>query len=148
MLNVLIVANMEGFDKLAYVIGKYANPRCLKYFSSRHEWLPATIWENILDRLNHKMALHGRKIILLLDNATVHRSTNDYPKLKAVFLPKNTTSLTQPPDQGPIRTKENTAGEKDDSYNRVQNDGPGIYKINNGWIFLQQCTCSSARCFW
>ena len=111
-LTVLIVANMDGSEKLAYVIGKYANPRCLKraratplpYFSSRNAWMTAAIWENILDQLNHKMALHGRKIVLLVDNATVHRSTKDYSNLKVVFLPKNTTSLIQPLDQGVIRT--------------------------------------------
>ena len=43
------------------------------------------------------------KILLLIDNATVH---NDFPdvneNVKIKFLPPNTTSLLQPLDQGAI----------------------------------------------
>lgn len=66
--------------------------------------MTSALWKDILDQINHKMSLQGRKIILLVDNATVHRSGKDYSNVKIVFLPKNTTALIQPLDQGVIKT--------------------------------------------
>ena len=68
--------------------------------------MTADIWEKILDQLNHKMILQGRKIVPLVDNATVHRSIKDYSNLKVAFLLKNTTSRIQPLDQGMVGTME------------------------------------------
>ena len=47
----------------------------------------------------------GRKILLLVDNASVHGSEENHPVLSNVhlhFLPKNTTAILQPLDAGVI----------------------------------------------
>ena len=64
------------------------------------------IMEKVIDTLNHQMRKQGRKVILFLDNATVHATslTDMYSNIKIVFLPKNTTSRLQPLDAGIIQS--------------------------------------------
>ncbi|KAG0430042.1 Tigger transposable element-derived protein 2, partial [Dictyocoela muelleri] len=45
----------------------------------------------------------NRKIALLLDNATCHITYEKFSNIEIVSLPKNTTSLIQPLDQGIIK---------------------------------------------
>ena len=62
--------------------------------------------EKVLDTLNHQMRKQGRKVILFLDNATVHPTSliDMYNNIKIVFLPKNTFSRLQPLDVGIIQS--------------------------------------------
>ena len=48
----------------------------------------------------------GRKVLLFMDNATVHNSVElmQLRAVKVVFFPKNTTCCTQPYDPGIIQT--------------------------------------------
>ena len=64
------------------------------------------IMEKVLDTLNHQMRKQGRKVILFLDNATVHPTSliDMYSNIKIVFLPKNTTSRLQPLVAGIIQS--------------------------------------------
>ena len=59
-----------------------------------------------LKSFNSKMETQGRKVLLLMDNATVHAGF-DKDKLKAinvVYFPPNSNSVTQPMDQGIIQS--------------------------------------------
>ena len=58
------------------------------------------IMENVLDKLNNKMKVEKRNVLLFLDNAPVHPEglRGKYSNIKVVFLPKNTTSRLQPLD--------------------------------------------------
>ena len=49
------------------------------------------------------MRLEDRKILLLLDNGPAHPQAK-LNNIKLAFLPPNTTSLSQPMDQGIIQT--------------------------------------------
>ena len=71
-------------DKLAEV----------SHFDDSKSWMQVEIMEKVLDTLNHQMRKQGRKVILFLDNATVHPTPliDMYSNIKIVFLPKNTTS--------------------------------------------------------
>ncbi|KAG0441759.1 Tigger transposable element-derived protein 6 [Dictyocoela muelleri] len=61
------------------------------------------IFEKWIIRFNEKMLKENRKILLLLDNATCH-SNKKFSNVELCFLPKNTTALIQPCDQGIIKS--------------------------------------------
>lgn len=100
------------------VIWKSKTPRCFKkaiaadtlskimYFSDQKSWMQVEIMEKILETLNNQMVKEKRKVILFLDNATVHPPSlvDKYSNIKVVFLPKNTTSRLQPLDAGIIQS--------------------------------------------
>ena len=100
------------------VIWKSKKPRCFKkaiaqdrlskvmYFDDKKSWMQVEIMENILEDLNRQMINQKRKVILFLDNATVHPPSliDKYSNIKIVFLPKNTTSRLQPLDAGIIQS--------------------------------------------
>jgi len=62
--------------------------------------------EKIIENLNNQMIKEKRKVILFLDNATVHPPSlvGKFSNIKIVFLPKNTTSRLQPLDAGIIQS--------------------------------------------
>ena len=100
------------------VIWRSKKPRCFRlasapdklaevsYFDDSKSWMQVEIMEKVIDTLNHQMRKQRRKVILFLDNATVHATslTDMYSNIKIVFLPKNTTSRLQPLDAGIIQS--------------------------------------------
>ena len=100
------------------MIWRSKKPRCFRlasasdklaefsYFDDSKSWMQVEIMEKVLDNLNHQMRKQGRKVILFLDNATVHPTSliDMYSNIKIVFLPKNTTSCLQPLDAGIIQS--------------------------------------------
>ena len=59
-----------------------------------------TEWVKELDR---KFAAQDRKIALIVDNCPAHPTVDGLKAIELNFLPPNTTSKTQPMDQGVIR---------------------------------------------
>ena len=110
-LTVLVCGNMRGDLEKLVVIGKAAKPRCFKnlkipglpvmWKSSKKAWNTAHLMEEWLHSFNHKMKTQGRKVILFLDNATCHPHLS-LSHVKLAWFPANTTSITQPMDQGVI----------------------------------------------
>ena len=100
------------------VIWRSKKPRCFQlasasdklaevsYFDDSKSWMQVEIMEKVLDTLNHQMRKQGRKVILFLDNATVHPTSliDICSYIKIAFLPKNTTSRLQPLDAGIIQS--------------------------------------------
>ena len=64
--------------------------------------MTSEIFTQWLVKWNRKLSIKGRKIALVLDNATCHPKELDLSNIELVFLPANTTSHTQPLDQGVI----------------------------------------------
>ena len=64
------------------------------------------ITTNVLTKLNSKTKHENRHIVLFLDDASCHPSSlkGMFSNVQIEFLPKNTTSRTQPPDAGIIKT--------------------------------------------
>ena len=58
------------------------------------------LFEDYLLRWDHKLTTQGRRIALVIDNATCHPKLDDLVNIELVFLPPNTTSHTQPMDPG------------------------------------------------
>ena len=62
------------------------------------------IFKKWLLKLDHRFLRDGKKIALVIDNATCHPQDLQLvlKSIKLVFLPPNTTSVVQPMDQGII----------------------------------------------
>ena len=98
------------------VIGTYAKPRCFNnlkdikrpygcwYYANAKAWMNTEIMKDVLARLNEKLKRKKRNILLLKDNAPCHPPSiaDSFSNISIKFLPKNTTSKTQPLDAGII----------------------------------------------
>ena len=60
------------------------------------------IMSDVLRRLDRKMKMQNRNVVLLLDNVTSYQELieKNLSKIKLVFLPKNKMSKLQPLDAG------------------------------------------------
>ncbi|CAI5954193.1 unnamed protein product [Closterium sp. NIES-65] len=95
------------------------DPESLCYWRHKAKgWMTSPLFTHFISQLNAAMYAEGRKIVLLLDNASSHmlRSelawseivcgmrTTCMSNVRLVFLPPNTTAFTQPLNQGIIAT--------------------------------------------
>lgn len=125
-LTVLLCCNKSGSHKLPpLVIGKFGKPRYFHHVNmttlpasnthSKNAWMTSSIFEDWFhEEFVPKVRRHLRlkkmdsKAILLMDHCPAHPGieslTSLDKKIKAAFLPKNTTSKLQPLDQGIIAT--------------------------------------------
>lgn len=115
--------NASGSHKLQpWVIGKYQQPRCFRaagvniqrlncvYRSNKKSWMTGSIFKEWLRWFNRQMA--SRNVVLLMDNFSAHiaaynelcaqPSGHSLQNTEIVWLPPNSTSKTQPLDQGII----------------------------------------------
>jgi hypothetical protein len=118
-ITIALTVNADGSEKLEpWIIGRSKNPRCLKHIKNRRnlrivyeynktKWMTGAICERFLRWFDNKM--HGRKVILLLDNFSGHElgvqkvgGLDGLQNVKIRWLPPNTTSQWQPLDQGII----------------------------------------------
>ena len=94
-----------------FVIGKSVKPRCFKcvktvicrYRAQHKSLMSGEFFENWVHEIDQKFAVSKRKIALIIDNCTAHPHVEKLKWVKLTFLPPNTTSHTQPMDQGIIR---------------------------------------------
>ena len=107
----LAAANSVG-DKLPmFIIGKSKAPRCFKnvislpcrYRSQKKSWMDSTLFEEWVRELDVKFQKENRKIALIIDNCPAHPTIAYLSNVKLIFLPPNTTSVSQPMDQGVIK---------------------------------------------
>ena len=110
-LTAMVCANMSGNDKLPLlIIGKSANPRCFKnkktlpttYTSNKKAWMTSEIFTDWLKKLDQRLKRQKRKIAMVVDNCPAHPHVRGLQCIELIFLPPNTTSKTQPMDQGVI----------------------------------------------
>ena len=111
-ITVLVCASMDGHEKLQlYVIGKSKKPRAFKnvrqlpveYVANTKAWMTSDLFENWVRKLDNRMRLKNRKIALIIDNCPAQPVINNLQNVELVFLPPNTTSVTQPMDGGIIK---------------------------------------------
>ncbi|KAG0442120.1 Tigger transposable element-derived protein 6 [Dictyocoela muelleri] len=111
-ITVMLTCSMAGEKFKPLIIGKANNPRPMngfnpeevgvEYTSSSKAWMTTKIFKKYINNINEKLRKEGRKILLILDNATPH-SLLELSNVELLFLPKNTTSIMQPLDMGIIR---------------------------------------------
>jgi len=104
---------MAGEIRKPLVIGKSMKPRCFKNMNiaslpviwkfNKKAWMTSEIMEQWLQYFNADMRSQNRNILLFLDNATCHPYI-ELSNIKIHMLPPNTTSVSQPIDQGVIDT--------------------------------------------
>lgn len=111
-LTVLLGANMTGTEKIEpLVVGKFARPRCLKniytlpvyYKFNSKAWMTSTLWEQFLREYDKKFLQQKRNVLFIVDNCPAHPEIDKLHSIKVVYLPPNTTSITQPMDMGIIQ---------------------------------------------
>ncbi|XP_068742381.1 tigger transposable element-derived protein 6-like [Montipora capricornis] len=116
--TVAFFVNAAGGKESPVLIGKSKKPRCFSklkdashpcgahYFSNDKAWMRTEIMTDILAKLNTRMKREGRNILMFLDNAPCHppKLMDMFSNIRVEFLPKNTTSRTQPLDAGIIKT--------------------------------------------
>ena len=61
------------------------------------------LFEEWLHELDRKIKMQGRRIVTIVDNFPAHPEVSGLKAINLQFLPPNTTSCTQPMDQGVIR---------------------------------------------
>ncbi|XP_029656691.1 tigger transposable element-derived protein 6-like [Octopus sinensis] len=76
----------------------------IQYANSNKSWMTSLIFKNWVERLNSKMSVENRKILLLLYNAPVHYFDGEFSNIELYFLPPKTTSKIQPIDQGIVHS--------------------------------------------
>ena len=121
--TLLLGGNVAGFKLKPFLIYRSQNPRALKnvnkhtlpvfYRANTKAWMTQALFEDwfincFVPEARQYCLEKGIpfKILLLLDNAPGHpQHIGDlHPNVKVVYLPKNTTSIFQPMDQGAIAT--------------------------------------------
>jgi hypothetical protein len=113
-ITVLLCANADGSEKRKpLIIGKYQKPRCFKsvkpqslgvdYCANKNAWMTGVLFQNWLQAWDAELDRRGRKIALVLDNASSHSRSESYRNIQLIPLVANTTSVCQPMDQGIIR---------------------------------------------
>ncbi|XP_065356173.1 tigger transposable element-derived protein 6-like [Calliphora vicina] len=111
-LSVLFTVNSTGSEKRKLlVIGKSANPRCLKnvkslpvdYTANKKAWMTSEIWLDYLKKFDNDMTEANRKVLLFVDNCTANKNFPSLKSIKLQFLPPNATSKLQPLDLGIIK---------------------------------------------
>ena len=108
----LAAGNAAGEKLPMFAIGKAEKPRCFKgitslpcqYKPQRKSWMDTEIFSDYVRMLETGFDPDGRKIVLIIDNCPAHPNVDNLKGIQLVFLPPNTTSKTQPMDQGVIRT--------------------------------------------
>ncbi|UYV69419.1 hypothetical protein LAZ67_6003528 [Cordylochernes scorpioides] len=114
-ITVLLCCNSTGTDnRRLLIIGKSAKPRCFRnfspyfyctYTSNSKAWMTSSIFQEWLLQFNKQLVSEGRRILMLLDNATSHCVPNDgLSNIKIHFLPPNMTASLQPLDSGIIKS--------------------------------------------
>ena len=116
--TVVVCANLAGEKEKLVIIGKskktHSFPKrrldrerfnqMIHYCANTNGWQTSILFEDFLRKFNNKMKLQRRHILLLLDNCPSHPDLNNLSNIKLQFLPKSTTSKTQPLDMGVIKS--------------------------------------------
>ena len=111
-LTVMVCANMDGSEKSKLlVIGKSLKPRCFKnvntlpteYTANKKAWMTSEVFTEWLHKMDKKFHTQKRNVAMIVDNCPAHPHVKNLKAIKLYFLPPNTTSVTQPMDQGVIQ---------------------------------------------
>ena len=101
-----------GEKLLMFVVGKSVKPCCFSgvkslpcfYRVQKHIWMDGDLFTKWVKELDEEFASQDRKVALIINNCPAHSKFDVLKTLELIFLPPNTTSKTQPMNQGVIRS--------------------------------------------
>ena len=111
-ITAMVCGNMSGTDKRPLlVISKSSKPRCFnniksfptEYDANKKAWMTSEIFVKWVTKFDKTCQRQRRKCALIVDNCPAHPKVKGLKNVTLFFLPLNTTSKTQPMDQGVIR---------------------------------------------
>ena len=84
--------------------GKAKNPRCFKnmtslpcmYKAQRKSWMDSDIFTDWIKQLDQKFLAQNHKVQFIVDNCHAHSHAPGLTSSDPIFLPPNTTPVTQP----------------------------------------------------
>lgn len=110
----LFCINLDGTEKKKpLIIGKYKTPRSFRHFNyatlcdyyhNNTAWITGTIFNEWIMKWDVELFRLNRKVFLICDNCPAHKMKFEPKHIEIVFLPPNSTSITQPLDKGIIRS--------------------------------------------
>ena len=108
----LAAGNALGQKLPMFIIGKAKKPRCFKnlkhlpcrYRGQKKSWMDSDLFEDWVREQAKTFERQNRKVLLIVDNCPAHPKIGGLKAIELCFLPPNTTSITQPMDQGVIRS--------------------------------------------
>ena len=112
-ITAMVCANMSSTDKRPLlVLGWSAKRRCFnnvksfptEYDANKKAWMTSEIFTKWVIKFNKFCQRQRRKCALIVDNCPAHPKVKGLKNVTLFFLPPNTTSKTQPMDQGVIRS--------------------------------------------
>ena len=126
------------------------------YKSNANSWMTCTIFEEWLHLIDTRFIKDNRKVCLMIDNCQAHPKilTRQLCNIKISFLPRNTTPVIQPLDQGVIKNFKLFYREKivmrilcnlEAGINKDINLIEYIIEINNAWQNVKAYTIKN--CF-
>ena len=74
-----------------------------RYRAQQTSWMSSELFEEWVTELDRNFGSKKRKITLIIDNCPAHPDVPALEWVELIFLPPNTTSVTQPMDQGVTR---------------------------------------------
>ena len=74
------------------------------YKTQEKSWMDSEIFTEWIKQLDRKFLAQNRKGAFIVDNCSAHPHVPNLTARDLVFLPPNRTSVTQPMDQGVIRS--------------------------------------------
>jgi DDE superfamily endonuclease/Tc5 transposase DNA-binding domain len=109
-ITALVCVNADSSDNSIVLIGTSATPRGsseefwrnlgIRYFSNENGWMDSKIFAVLLKAFDARLS---RPTVLLLDNFAGHKvDDEEFKNLIIIWLPANSTSVTQPLDGGII----------------------------------------------
>nr|CCA17416.1 PREDICTED: similar to tigger transposable element derived 4 putative [Albugo laibachii Nc14] len=114
-LTVAITTKADGCCKMPlFFIGNARQPRCFisqsasklgfDYANAAKGWMTTAIFRCWLAHFNEKMQGMDSHVLLLLDNASRHRVSEQFSNVTLQFLPPNNSAHLQPHDAGIIQS--------------------------------------------
>ena len=94
-----------------FVIGKSVSPRCFEhvrnlpcsYPSQKKAWMDGSLFGEWLHVLERKFEMHGKKVVVIVDNCPAHPEVSGLKAINLQFLLPTFTSCLQSMDQKVIR---------------------------------------------